>query len=124
MDKLWDIIQANKPVFSTFLVYSLVLFGASLGAFFLVRSDAVTGAQGCALRLWSSAATLATTQPALTPTRPTASHNCAAYFELSPFGRDTASAAAAVVVSYSIIGVYSYHAMAEELAEEAASKRK
>ena len=43
MAKLSDLIAANKPVFTKFLIYSIILFVSSLGAFFLVRSDSVSG---------------------------------------------------------------------------------
>ena len=39
-----QLIAFNKPVFARFFMYSLALFASTLGVFFLVRSDAVTGA--------------------------------------------------------------------------------
>jgi hypothetical protein len=57
-------------------------------------------------------------QPALShaPTPPSLGP---ARLELSPFGRDVASAASAVVASYFVIGLYAWSAMAEEDAEGA-----
>jgi hypothetical protein len=44
MAKWAETIAANRPTFIKLLTYSVALFVLSLGAFFLVRSDAVAGA--------------------------------------------------------------------------------
>ena len=42
MAKLKDVIAASKPAFTKLLNYSLLLFGTSLGVFFLLRHPSVT----------------------------------------------------------------------------------
>ena len=48
----------------------------------------------------------------------------AAYFGLTPNGRDTASAACAVIVSYLIIALFACHAMTEQDEETEDKKQK
>jgi hypothetical protein len=42
MARLKDVIAASKPAFTKLLNYSLLLFGSSLGVFFLLRLPSVT----------------------------------------------------------------------------------